>query len=188
MARPKSDDKRNAILSAAIQAIVNHGLSASTALIAQEAGVANGTFFTYFKTKSELFNQLYLELKTGMASTALDDMPPEVTIKEQIYNVWSNWVHWAVESPNKRRALALLGVSDELTAETRDEGHLVMAPLARLIEQIHENGAMRDAGMEFVIALMNSIAETTMDFARRSPEKAEEYCKTGFDALWRLMA
>ena len=51
-------------MEAATRFIVTHGLSAPTAGIAKEAGVANGSLFTYFETKTDLFNQLYLELKT----------------------------------------------------------------------------------------------------------------------------
>jgi AcrR family transcriptional regulator len=42
--------------------------------IAKEAGVANSSLFTYFKIKTDLFNQLYLELKTEMATAAMKDM------------------------------------------------------------------------------------------------------------------
>jgi AcrR family transcriptional regulator len=187
MARPKSDDKRYAILIAATRVIFNQGLSASTALIAQEAGVANGSFFTYFTTKIELFNQLYLELKTEMVSATLDEMPLGAEIHEQFYHTWSNWMHWAVSNPEKRRTLELLSVSDEITLETRIKGHQVMAHIAKLVEQIYTKGPMRDTEMAFVTAVMNSLAETTMDFMIQNPEKAEEYCKVGFNALWHLM-
>ena len=72
MARPKSDDKRSAIIAAAIHVIVKEGLSAPTATIAREAGIANGSLFTYFETKADLYNQLYLELKAEMAGAALE--------------------------------------------------------------------------------------------------------------------
>ena len=81
MARPKSDDKRSAILAAATRAIVQHGLGAPTALIAREAGVANGTLFTYFETKTELLNQLYVELKTEMATAALTGLPIKAELR-----------------------------------------------------------------------------------------------------------
>ncbi|MGA3213836.1 MAG: TetR family transcriptional regulator, partial [Terriglobales bacterium] len=55
MARPRSEDKRNAPMAAATRVIVIHGLRAPTALIAQEAGVFNGSLFTYFETKTDLF-------------------------------------------------------------------------------------------------------------------------------------
>ena len=67
MARPKSEDKRDALMAAATRVIAAQGLSAPTAVIAREAGVSNGSLFTYFETKADLFNQLYLELKAGMA-------------------------------------------------------------------------------------------------------------------------
>ncbi len=48
VARPRSEDKRMAILEAATEAIAEAGLGASTALIARKAGVAEGTIFRYF--------------------------------------------------------------------------------------------------------------------------------------------
>ena len=67
MARPKSDDKRNAILAAATQVVAEQGVGAPTATIARVAGVAEGTLFTYFATKDELLNRLYLELKLELS-------------------------------------------------------------------------------------------------------------------------
>ncbi|MGL8445922.1 hypothetical protein NA471_14545, partial [Salmonella sp. NW547] len=43
MARPKSEDKKQALLEAATQAIAQSGIAASTAVIARNAGVAEGT-------------------------------------------------------------------------------------------------------------------------------------------------
>ncbi|EMW1419278.1 TetR/AcrR family transcriptional regulator, partial [Salmonella enterica subsp. enterica] len=42
MARPKSEDKKQALLEAATQAIAQSGIAASTAVIARNAGVAEG--------------------------------------------------------------------------------------------------------------------------------------------------
>src|ERR1700747_248889 len=127
MARPRSDDKRNAIMEAATRVIVTQGLSAPTATIAQEAGVSNGSLFTYFETKADLFNQLYLELKGEMALAAMKGQPKDAELRKQLYHVWHNWMYWALTFPEKRRALAQLGVSDEITPVTRAAGHKVMA-------------------------------------------------------------
>lgn len=42
MARPKSEDKKQALLEAATAAFAQSGIAASTALIARNAGVAEG--------------------------------------------------------------------------------------------------------------------------------------------------
>ena len=71
MARPRSEDKQNAILEAATRVIGTHGLSEPTAMIAKEAGVSNGSLFAYFETKADLLNRLYVDLKAEMAAGAL---------------------------------------------------------------------------------------------------------------------
>ena len=119
MARPRSEDKRNAILEAATRVIGAHGLSAPTALIAKEAGVSNGSLFAYFETKADLLNRLYVELKAEMAAGALDGLPTESDIRTQMFHVWSHLLRWATSSPDKRRTLAHLSVSEDVTSESR---------------------------------------------------------------------
>jgi AcrR family transcriptional regulator len=187
VARPKSEDKRSAILAAAMRVIVTQGLSAPTAAIAKEAGVANGTLFTYFETKTDLLNALYLDLKSGMATAALKGFSPDGESRKQYFHVWSNWMGWAVTHPKKRRTLALLGVSDEITPKSRAAGHKTMAPMRELLERIHVNGPMRDAPMGMFMAMMNSVAEATMDYMVQDKAHADKHCRAGFEAVWRMI-
>jgi len=97
-------------------------------------------------------------------------------------------MNWAVAYPEKRRALAQLGVSDEITPATRAAAHMTMARIAELMERSRAKGPMRKASMGFVAALMNSIAEATMDYMVQDAKNATKHCKVGFDALWRTLA
>ena len=187
MARPKSEDKRDALMAAATRVIAAQGLSAPTAVIAREAGVSNGSLFTYFETKADLFDQLYLELKTGMAVASVEGLPVKAPLREQLSRMWSNWTRWATSNPDKRRALALLSVSDDIAPQTRAASHQAMAEIAGMLERARARGPMRDAPMEFVVALMNSLAEATMDFMVNDPANAGEHCRVGFDALCRML-
>jgi AcrR family transcriptional regulator len=188
MARPKSEDKRNAIVAAATRVIVTRGLSASTAMIAQEAGIANGSLFTYFETKADLLNHLYLELKASMAAAALEGLPAKASLREQMFHIWSNWMHWAVSNPEKRRALAQLGVSEEITPSTCSAVHKTMAGIVEMLERARAKGAMRNAPMGFVTTIICSLAEATMDYMVQDPTNADRHCKVGFDAFWRVLS
>jgi AcrR family transcriptional regulator len=188
MPRPRSDKKRRAILEAATRIIVVQGLSAPTAGIAKEAGVANGSLFTYFETKTNLFNHLYLELKAEMASATLKNLPARAKLREQFFHVWRNWMNWALSNPHKRKALAQLGVSDEVTEKTRAAGHKTMAAVAELLERVRANGPMRKAPMGLVVVLMNSVAEATIDFMTQDKANAKKHSKLGFEALWRMLS
>jgi len=187
MARPLSDEKRCALMRAATHVIVTQGMGAQTAVIAREAGVASVSLFTYFQTKKVLFNELYLELKAEMASAALKNLPRNASLRKQLFSVWSNWMHWVISDPDKRRALAQLGVSDEITPETRALSHKAMAGIAELLERCRAAGPMREASMSFVLSVMNSLAETTMDFMLHDPRNAEKHCLLGFEVLWRIL-
>ena len=187
MPRPRSDEKRRAILEAATRSIVTHGLSAPTAGMAKEAGIPNGSLFTYFETKADLFNQLYLELKTEMASAAMKDFPEKAELRDQAFHVWRNWMEFAVSFPEKRRALAQLGVSDEITPATRAAAHKTMRGLADLMEELRNNGPLRNVSAGFAGAIMNSLAEATMDSMIQDKANARKHCKVGFEAFWRAM-
>src|ERR1700735_699773 len=180
MARPKSDEKRSAILEAATRIIVTQGLSAPTAGIAKEAGVANGSLFTYFETKTDLFNQLYLELKTEMVSAVMKDLPTGAGRREQLLHLWRQWMNWAASYPEKRRALTQFYISDEITPETRAAGDKAMAGIAALLEDIRRSGPMQKAPMAFGVAVLNSIAETTIDFMTQDSTHAKKHRKEGF--------
>jgi len=187
MARPRSDDKRNAILTAATRAIADHGLGTSTAEIAQRAGISNGSLFTYFPTKAALWNELYRELKAETASAVLGGSSSEENVRQQLFRVWFSSLRWATTFPEKRRALVQLIVSDEITPESRQAGHQAMAGIASLLEKCRETGPLREAPLEFVSALMNALADTTADFMIQDPNRAEQHCRTAFDSLWRML-
>jgi len=188
MPRPRSDDKRAAITSAATRVIAAQGLGAATATIAKQAGVSNGSLFTYFDTKADLLNQLYLELKTEMGAAALGGLPAGGDVREQLLHMWTRWLRWATAYPEKRRALAQLDVSDEVTASTHRAASQSLIGIAGILERSRENGPMRDAPLAFVLALANALADATIDYIISDPDHADTHSRAGFDALWRMIA
>ena len=92
MARPKSQEKRNAILAAAIELIAEQGLSVPTSKIAHVADVAEGTLFTYFETKERLLNDLYLELKHEEREEMTRDYPVQASLQDRARHLWDMYV------------------------------------------------------------------------------------------------
>src|SRR5260370_41443212 len=105
MAKPKSEDKRNAILSAATQVFAERGLGAPTAAITSAAGIAEGSLFTYFKTKDVLINALYRELKLGLADSMMSGFPRKQSVRHRLEHLWIVFVQWGVSNPNQQKVL-----------------------------------------------------------------------------------
>ncbi|WP_109476187.1 TetR/AcrR family transcriptional regulator [Paraburkholderia sp. C35] len=187
MARPRSEERRDAILAAATRVIASQGLGAPTAAIAKEAGTSNGSLFTYFATKADLLNALYLELKGELGSVALAGVPVDSDIRTQMLQLWRNWLHWAMSSPEKRKALQLLSVSKDLTSQTRETGLQLTAGMAAYIERCRMNGPMRNEPLMFVGALINSMAEAAIEYIMTDPANAESRSLAAFEAVWRAV-
>jgi AcrR family transcriptional regulator len=188
MARPRSEDKRNAILAAAVTVIGEQGVSAPTARIAKLAGVAEGTLFTYFSSKDELFNQLYLELKGELRDVMLAGYPASESLRQRAHYVWQKYVDWGVAHPDKRKAMGQLGMSGRVTEQNKVAGMQAFADINTMIMESIANGLLRSHPPAFVSALMGSLAETTMDFMASHPDQAEQYSATGFEAFWNVIA
>lgn len=186
MARPRSDDKQSAIIAGATRVIASQGLSAATAAIAKESGVSNGSLFTYFQTKADLLNQLYIELKTEMGSV-IDGIPADSDPREQALYMWSHWMNWATSFPEKRRTLVLLNVSDDITAESHQTARQVMSRFREFMRQITENGSMRNEPLGLRVAFMNGLAEATIDYMMQDSANADRHSMAGFEALWRIV-
>lgn len=188
MSRPRSEDRRSAILSAATRVIAARGLSGPTAGIAKEAGVSNGSLFVYFDTKAELLNTLFITLKTEMGDAAVADLPQEGEPHDQLQHMWTSWLGWAVSNPDKRRALAQLEVADEISDESHRSVREAQRAMAEVLERSRAEGPMRDAQLGFVLTLASAMADATIDAIIREPTAADTYSSLTFDAIWRVLA
>jgi AcrR family transcriptional regulator len=129
VARPKSEDKRNAILNAATRLFAERGLATPTSEISKRAGVAEGTLFKYFETKDELINHLYRGIKLELAHAMMWDFPRKESLRTRMQHVWDRYVNWGVAHSEQRKVLPQLLVSETLTKESREAGS---APFAEI--------------------------------------------------------
>src|SRR5260370_12149609 len=122
LARPLSDEKRNAILTSAALSVAALGMGAPTAKIAWGAGVAEGTLFTYFPTKDALFNELYLALKQEVAATMMADYPTGSPLRDRWRHIWDRYIDWGAANSAKRKAIRQLTVSDRIGEPIKRSG------------------------------------------------------------------
>lgn len=184
MARPLSEAKREAILAAACKLVAEHGTGAPTAKIAREAGLAEGTLFTYFASKDELLNQLYLELKTDFATLTVTAYPREGSIRDRLEHLWNSFIDWGAKHPVKHKALRQLAVSDRISEETRSKGAAAFAEISGMIEESRRIGLLKDQSQPFFSAVVEALSEVMLDLIAREPGKHEHYKKLGFSVFW----
>jgi AcrR family transcriptional regulator len=186
VARPKSEDKCNAILAAATRLFAERGLTAApTSEISKEAGVAEGTLFTYFKTKDDLINALYREIKLELADAMMSDFPRKKNVRTRLRHVWDRYVNWGIAHPKQRKVLAQLQVSEVLTKESREAGSAPFVEFQIMIRDAIEQHVLRaDLPIEVIAKMLGASAEATIDLIALKPRMANKYRNSGFDIYW----
>jgi AcrR family transcriptional regulator len=188
MARPQSEDKRNAILSAATEVFAERGLSAPTSAISSAAGVAEGTLFTYFKTKHEMVNALYCGIKLELADAMMSGFPRRASIRNRLQHVWNSYTAWGIANPMQQKVLQQMAVWSGLTEESKRAGTAPFLEIERTAETAVAQHVFQDLPLEFIAAAMSALADTTMEFRRRDPNQAQMYRSTGFEMLWAAVS
>lgn len=123
----KSQDKRDAILKAALGLFVTYGFHGTAVpQVAAKAGVGAGTIYRYFTNKEALVNALYQKLKADIAGFVLDGFSPDEPARQQFHRFWFNMSRYAMQNPEAFAFLELHHHRDYLDQTSlRVEGKLV---------------------------------------------------------------
>jgi AcrR family transcriptional regulator len=184
MARPKSEEKRSKLLSAATEVFAKNGLSASTCSITNAAGMAEGTLFIYFKGKDDLINELYAEIKQDLGEAMLAGYPRKGSIKSRFKHIWNRYVDWGIENPDKLAAVHKIKVWEGLKPGVRDASMAKFEEVHSLYESAVEEGSFQKVPHDFLLAMLSAQAETAMQFMRLHPKEADLYKNRGFEMFW----
>lgn len=187
MARPLSEDKRDAILASAAELVAALGTGAPTAKIAKGAGVAEGTLFTYFPDKDALLAALFLDIE-GELAAALSAGSDSGSPRERIRQMWDRLIDWSAANPARLKALKQLKVSDRIDAECRRCGERLFADFKTVLEEAMAGHAGEALSTDYIGALLNALAEITLDFIAREPARRTHHRALGFETFWRAIA
>ena len=183
----KQVDKRQALLDAALILFTEHGFHGTpTSKIAKKAGVATGTLFHYFKTKEELINQLYLEIKQDLTRGLSVGVSNEYTDRGKIHKLWCNYISWALESPEKLQFFQQFSSSPYISNLTREEAIQHLSFIHELIEESKQQDVVKDMPTELLFDMTTGITLVMAMHFLQHPGKFEdeEYREMAFDAYW----
>ncbi len=175
------EHKPEAILAAAVEVFRHYGVGASTAKVAEAAGVSNGTLFNYFPTKQDLIDQLYLSIKRDMIDSVgpIDDRQP---LPEQLRSIWQRWFRWARVNRGAHEVMNLLLQSGMASAAAQDEGARLFEPVVAVMEA----GGQSDLFVDLPMSYLSSIMQLHLDQVVVH-ELGDEQVSVAFDMLWKAI-
>jgi AcrR family transcriptional regulator len=91
LAIPAKPDKREAILEAMLDLIVERGFhDAPMSLLAKRSGASPGVIYHYFPSKDHLIHALYLRIKSTKHQSLFQGCAPGMTPHDAMVHVWTN--------------------------------------------------------------------------------------------------
>lgn len=184
-------EKRDRIIDAALKLFVEYCFHrTATSKIAQEAGVANGTLFKYFKTKDELVIALYIQFKEELAEFVANNTVNKAEKKETIKTQVLSTLYWALDNTTKFRFIQEFNTSPYIGQVERAMMDKQAEPHLMFINEGIKQGVLKPLPADLIYLLVSNQVFGLYQFLETenpSKVKQHELIQTTFDLLWDMI-
>ena len=153
----RSGDKKQKILKATMELIAENGLhNTPMSQVSKRSGVSAGAIYSYFKSKEEIINHLYLDLKTEIRDAALENYDINMPYEDRFFLVWHNFLDYLLNNSSKMSFVEQCSTSPLISPEAREEGKRRLAPVQGFVMEGIEAGKFKDIDIELIYSLIYS--------------------------------
>lgn len=184
-------DKQKQILAAALKLFVEHGFHGTpTSKIAEDAGVANGTLFHYYKTKDDLVVGLYSHIKEELATAMSAIIHDGDFITPKFRNTFTHTLHWALHNREKFYYIQQFERSPHMAKISKEAMEQQGLALTKLIDEALKKKLLQSHPRDLIVTLFNSqifgIYQylTSGEFA---PDEERRIITEGYEMVWEML-
>lgn len=157
----KSIDKKSAILKSVLKLVNREGFyHLNMKKIAQEAGVAAGTIYLYFKGKEELINALYDLAISEFNQTVINQYDERKGIKENFENMLFGAVNFYILHPDHFSFIEQYTYAPFIFKENREQNFTLLRPVYKLLREGKEQNLIKKVDDEILISIIHGSINT----------------------------
>lgn len=148
-------DKKALILHSTLKLITENGFHATpVSLIASDSGVAAGTIYRYFKSKDDIINELYANVKKDFNDAILKGMEEGISEKDEYSLKWKNMINYFIKNPFEAKFMDQFATSPFINKEIVKSSLTRYSHLRDLYNRSFKSGTIRDVSYEAVMVSM----------------------------------
>ena len=180
------NDKKQSILDVSLKLFVERGFhGTSTAEIAKTAGVATGTLFHYFKTKEELINTLYLNIKGCLLNDVKGNYNDKESFKENIKKLWLKFINFGINNPYKFQFILIFHSSPYITSLTKEQAETRFVEVLEIYKKGIEKNEIKMVYNEMVMDYFwGNVFGTVSHFTKYPENLNEKNINLAFELFW----
>ncbi|AFM05120.1 transcriptional regulator [Bernardetia litoralis DSM 6794] len=153
--------------------------------IAKEADLAHGTLYIYFKNKKELINQLYKKIKSKVSSELLPENIQDYSIKDGMFILWKNYLHYLVNNQQKIHFMTQCGSSNILNEENKSISDSLMKKTNSFFQKGIDLKDIKDVEIELLISIFRGMIENiALQITQKKLDYTPKLIENSFEIYW----
>jgi AcrR family transcriptional regulator len=184
----KQSEKREDVLNATLALIAEQGFHAAPmSQIAEKAQLGVGTIYRYFKSKEELINALYLEIRKKMAQVILSGQDTSRPVKEQFIQYLQNLIRYLIIHPAEIQFTQQYENSPFITETTRNEVSKIASPISDLFALARNKNLLKDLPDSVLMAIFSGASMGLLKMYLQDKPPVIEM-DAAIEAIWDMIA
>jgi len=185
----QSINRKEQILKATIEIIAVEGVNGSpVSQIARKANVATGTIYHHFKSKDEIINEIYLNIKKNFGLVIENRKAKKKGSKEEFESVWLGFYNYFIENPMEFKFIQQIEYCPIITQKTNFESEKYFLPIFEFYQKgINENILINMDTMLMGSLIYDNIT-TMIKLNIKGFEITNKILEQAIDFSWRAIA
>lgn len=183
------DQTRKKLRDAVVAEAIEHGFSAtSVAGVVQRAGTSAGTVYVHFRSKEDMLQKVFLEIKNEFHATMMDAQGA-TNSASMVEQMWINMFAFVRAQPADFLYLEFGNSARILTPSQEQDAARMTAEIAQMLQTGIDDGTLADVGVDVISLLLVSpalqLARQSVQHGRAIPQSTIDIM---FDRVWRAIA
>ena len=184
--------KKQALLEAAIELFAKDGFwHTTTANIAKHAGVATGTLFTYFPTKNDLLDEVYLMIKREALAEVQREPKPQGSFEAVFKGIHTRLLKWGSANPKKFQLMLQLRQGNQVSQRIHETIEDDWKESYDWIKLGQQEGKLASFPTNLLLSIIHGHLEAVIQHNIQhnlSKQEVDEVAKISSEILWRYLS
>ncbi len=163
---------KDKILNTSLKLFASQGIEkTSTIQITQEVGIASGTLFVHFRTKQELIDTLYVQIKKKAFSRLIQQINAAQSIEAELTQKAKMLIDYFLKNYDAFRFMELVEVSPIISATAMQVGRQEYKQLCDQIMVWQSQGSLKPIDLELILAAIWALCSVLIKFGHQNKQK-----------------
>jgi AcrR family transcriptional regulator len=183
-------NKKEAILKSVLKLVNREGFyHLNMKKIADEAGIAAGTVYLYFRGKEDLINALYKMIVTSFNQSVLKVYHIDLTVQDNFYSMIKQALKFYMDDPDYFSFVEQYTYAPFLFKNNQEENFLLLRPIYKLIREGKKQRLIKNLPDAYLLSLIHGPLNTIikLHLAHKIDMNKKGAQQKFFDTVWKAI-